>query len=104
MGNNTNAYASKPNDALPTQRLFAPMTATRLSDRGVGAKEIVKQLEAAYEGFLTYVQRPETLLLDEFADDVVRGDQLSRATRYGELIYELLVAVVPAERLRYIVV
>lgn len=82
----------------PAERL------ARLSDRGPGANRIVVQLEAAYEEFLTYVQRSETLLLDEFADDVVRGDQLNRATQYGELIYELLVAVVPAERLRYLVV
>jgi len=82
----------------PAERL------ARLSDRGAGAKGIVTQLEAAYEEFLTYVQRPEKLVLDEFADDVVRGDQLNRATRYGELIYELLVTVVPVERLRYLVV
>ena len=82
----------------PTERL------TRLSDRAAEATEIVTQLEVAYDEFLAYVQRPEAVLLNEFADDALRRTQLASATRYGELIHELLVAVVPSDRLRYLVV
>jgi hypothetical protein len=76
----------------------------RLSDRGDGAKEIVVQLEHAYEEFLQGVQRPEDTLLDEFTSEDVRSEKLERAAGYGKLIYELLVAVVPDERMRYLVV
>jgi len=76
----------------------------RISDRGDGAKEIVVRLEHAYEEFLQDVQRPEDTLLDEFASEDVRSEKLERAAGYGKLIYELLVAVVPDERMRYLVV
>lgn len=82
----------------PAERL------ARVRNRGGRAHEIVAELEGAYEEFLTFVQRPEGQLLEAFADDAIRRAQLDRAARYGELIYELLVAVVPAERLRYLVV
>lgn len=82
----------------PTERL------ARLGERGANAKEIVARLEQAYEEFLQDVQRPEDILLDEFAGESVRSEKLERAAGYGELIYELLVAVVPGERMRYLVV
>jgi hypothetical protein len=66
--------------------------------------DIVAKLEVAYGEFLQDVQRPEDVLLEEFARDEVRADKLTRAATYGELIYELLVAVVPDERLRYLIV
>lgn len=76
----------------------------RLSDRGDRAAEIVAALDAAYEDFLRCVQRPEDEVLAEFATDDVRRDRLESAATYGTLIYELLVSVVPEERLRYLVV
>jgi hypothetical protein len=81
----------------PTERL------ERLGARGERAKEIGAKLEDAYAEFLQDVQRPEDLLLEELSDEV-RRDKLARAATYGELIYELLVAVVPDDRLRYLVV
>ena len=82
----------------PAERL------ARVGDRGDGAPEIVARLEQAYEDFLQDVQRPEPVLIEEFADEGVRRDKLARAAGYGELIYELLAAVVPDERMRYLVV
>lgn len=82
----------------PSERL------ARLSDRGDRAAEIVAALDAAYEDFLRCVQRPEDEVLAEFATDDVRRDRLESAATYGTLIYELLVSVVPEERLRYLVV
>lgn len=76
----------------------------RLGARGERAKEIVAKLEDAYAEFLQDVQRPEDVLLEEFSHDEVRRDKLARAATYGELIYELLVAVVPDDRLRYLIV
>jgi hypothetical protein len=57
-----------------------------------------------YEDFLQDAQRPEPVLIEEFADEGVRRDKLARAAGYGELIYELLAAVVPDDRMRYLVV
>lgn len=82
----------------PSERL------ARLSDRGDRAAEIVAALGAAYEEFLQCVQRPEDDVLAEFATDDVRRERLDSAATYGTLIYELLVSVVPEERLRYLVV
>ena len=82
----------------PAERL------ARVSDRGGGAEAIVERLGGVYEAFLADVQRPEHVVLDEFASEDLRDEKLSRATTYGELIYKLLVAVVPPERLRYLVV
>jgi predicted nucleotidyltransferase len=76
----------------------------RLGGHSKGAMDIVAKLEVAYGEFLQDVQRPEDVLLEEFARDEVRADKLTRAATYGELIYELLVAVVPDERLRYLIV
>ena len=76
----------------------------RLGGRGERVKDIVAKLEDAYEEFLQDVQRPEDVLLEEFAHDDARRDKLTRAAAYGGLIYELLVAVVPDDRLRYLVV
>lgn len=82
----------------PAERL------ARLGDRADGAQDLADRLAQAYEEFLQDVQRPESVLLEEFTDEGVRSDKLARAAGYGELIYELLVAVVPAERMRYLVV
>ena len=76
----------------------------RLGGRDERANEIVAKLDDAYEEFLQDVQRPEDVLLEDFSHDEVRRDKLTRAATYGELIYELLVAVVPDDRLRYLVV
>lgn len=82
----------------PSERL------ARLGDRDDRATEIVTALEEAYEEFLQCVQRPEDDVLEEFATDDVRRERLDSAATYGTLIYELLVSVVPEERLRYLVV
>lgn len=82
----------------PAERL------ARLGDRGDGVPQIIAQLEHAYEEFLQDVQRPEPILMEEFANEGVRSDKLARAAVYGELMYELLAAVVPQERMRYLVV
>lgn len=82
----------------PAERL------ARVGDRGDGAPGIVARLEQTYEEFLQDVQRPDSILLEEFSDVGVRSEKLARAAGYGELIYELLVAVVPERSMRYLVV
>lgn len=76
----------------------------RVGDRGIGAAELVARIADAYEAFLQDVQRPEDTLLEEFSSDEVRSRKLEEAAGYGKLVYDLLLAVVPAERMRYLVV
>jgi hypothetical protein len=86
------------------RRLTPAERLARVGDRGEGAQELVARLERTYEEFLQDVQRPEPVLLEEFADEGVRSDKLDRAAGYGEMICELLATVVPADRMRYLVV
>jgi hypothetical protein len=75
-----------------------------VGDRGIGAAVLVARIADAYEAFLQDVQRPEDTLLEEFSSDEVRSRKLDEAAGYGKLVYDLLLAVVPAERMRYLVV
>ncbi|HEX4344606.1 MAG TPA: hypothetical protein VHZ31_03495 [Solirubrobacteraceae bacterium] len=68
------------------------------------APELVADLAHHYEGFLSFVQRDELDLLAAFADDAQRKAALSGAARYGDLIHELLVDVLPEERMRFLVI
>lgn len=76
----------------------------RIADRDAKASDVVHRLEEEYEQFLRDVQRPDAELLDEFASEDVRTEKLARGGGYGKLIYELLLAVVPEDRMRYLVV
>jgi predicted nucleotidyltransferase len=82
----------------PTERL------ERLRRHGEDASHIVDQLERAYGEFLSSVQRPDEDLLREFADDDARKAALRSAARYGDLIFQLLDAVIPRDRMRYLVI
>ncbi len=85
----------------PSERL------DRLAAGGDRAGGIVAELTERYDRFLDLVQRDESELLREFADEDARKEALSDAAAYGDKIYELLVEVVQAtapERMRYLVI
>lgn len=79
----------------------------RITDLGVrhpGAADIVARLDEAYETFLDTVQKDEEELLDSFRDPNRRREALREASRFGELIFELISATTTADRLRFLVV
>jgi hypothetical protein len=76
----------------------------RLREQGRGAAGFVDQLEAVYGDFLKQVQRDEGILLTEFGDAGKRRAAFERGSQYGDLIYRLLDAVVPPERMRFLVI
>ncbi len=85
----------------PSERL------DRLAAGGDKARAIVAELSERYDRFLDLVQRDDSELLREFADEDARKTALSDAAAYGDTIYELLVEVVEAtapERMRYLVI
>jgi len=65
---------------------------------------IIDELDEVYGAFLESVQRDEKELLEEFADHDSRTAALARAARYGDLIFELLRALVSEDRMRYLVI
>lgn len=65
---------------------------------------IIDELDNVYGAFLESVQRDEKALLEEFADHDFRTAALGRAARYGDLIFELLRAVVSEDRMRYLII
>ena len=75
-----------------------------LRDRGAQAGAIVTDLTTLYDGFLVFSQRHEDALIAELADHGRRDHALGEAARYGDLIYELLIDVMPDERMRYLVI
>jgi hypothetical protein len=76
----------------------------RLRGRGKQADDIVTELMSLYDGFLEFSQRDEDLVLADLADHGRRDHALDEAARYGDLIYALLVDVLPAARMRYLVI
>jgi len=74
--------------------------------RGEGekARALVDSLHELYTEFLDQVQQPDEELQAEFRMGENRKKALSRATRYGDLIYELLSEVSDPERMRYLVI
>jgi len=75
-----------------------------LRGRSAGGDGLIDSLREQYEHFLTCVQRTEQELLEEFADETQRRDRLSEAARYGDDVFELLMLLVPRERLRHVVI
>lgn len=76
----------------------------RLREYGDVADRLVAQLTALYGEFLMQVQRREEVLLEEFGDAGNRKGALEHATRYGDLIYELLDEVTAPKRMRFLVI
>jgi hypothetical protein len=69
-----------------------------------GAAEIIDGLMEEYEHFLVYTQRPEEELIELLGEHEERHRVLESARNYGDLIYQLLVCVVPEQRMRSLVV
>jgi hypothetical protein len=69
-----------------------------------GASAIIDELTSEYEQFLATIQHPEDELVARFIDPNERRQALERAKTYGDTIYQLLVRVVPEERMRSLVV
>jgi hypothetical protein len=76
----------------------------RLREHGKPVAELVDELSGLYAEFLAQVQRDEAVLLEEFAIAENRKRALEHASRYGDLIYKLLAAVTPPERMRFLVI
>jgi hypothetical protein len=76
----------------------------RLRGYGGAASGLVDQLAALYGVFLSQVQREEEALIEEFGNADNRKSALDRATRYGDLIYQLLAEVTPSSRMRFLVI
>jgi len=76
----------------------------RLRTKGEEAAALVDELATVYAEFLEQVQRPEADLLAEFGDSDNRKLALQHASRYGDLIFELLDTVTPPERMRFLVI
>lgn len=76
----------------------------RLRGHGTEAASLVDGLAGLYSEFLEHVQQDEEDLLTELAEPDNRRQALDRASRYGDLIYELLDNVTPAERMRFLVI
>lgn len=75
----------------------------KLRAHGEAAASLIDQLETVYGSFLEQVQREEAILLAEFGDSGNRRAALDRGSQYGDLIYRLLVEIVPPERMRFLV-
>lgn len=77
---------------------------TLLRDNSSAASRLVDELTTLYGEFLEQVQRDDEVLLEEFAESGNRKRALEHATRYGDLIYELLDEVTSRERMRFLVI
>jgi predicted nucleotidyltransferase len=73
-------------------------------DHSAKAKGLVDSLHQLYAEFLERVQRPEADLQAEFRVSENRKDALRHASRYGDLIYELVDEVSDPDRMRYLVI
>jgi Putative nucleotidyltransferase DUF294 len=76
----------------------------RVRDKGEKAETLVDELHSVYTEFLQQVQRPDDELQAEFRVSDNRKAALSHATRYGDLIYELLNEVSDPDRMRYLLI
>jgi hypothetical protein len=93
-----------PERVLELCRITPAARFERLRAQSAAADQLVGQLVEAYGDFLTFVQRPEEALLDEFEDPEIRKRAHSEARRYGDIIYSLLGEVTPDARMRYLVI
>jgi len=76
----------------------------RLRLHGARAEELTGRLAGLYAEFLDQVQREAGVLCEEFSIAANRKAALERASRYGDLIYELLDELTPDERMRFLVI
>jgi hypothetical protein len=83
---------------------MTPLERFELLRRHDGADELIDELGNEYERFLEVTQRPNDELLERFTKPSERKDALVRAEAYGDLIYRLLMQVVPRDRVRSLVV
>jgi predicted nucleotidyltransferase len=75
--------------------------------RGTGDSEadhLIDTLLTTYNAFLDQVQQPRPDVLNAFHDEDVRRTRLKEASQFGERIFILLTLLVPAHRLRHLVV
>lgn len=102
-----NLSAQEPPVAPDTVLALCLMTPSerflRLRDHS-GASAIVDRLMEEYERFLQYTQRSEEQLVELLSEPEERSRVLESARNYGDLIYRLLVHVVPEQRMRSLVV
>ena len=76
----------------------------RLRGRGLQANDLITELTSLYDGFLEFSQRDEDSVIADLTNHEQRDHAFGDASRYGDLIYELLVDVLPPERMRYLVI
>jgi predicted nucleotidyltransferase len=69
-----------------------------------GTSECVAKLLAAYDSFLSQVQRPRQDLLGDFRNDETRRALVAEAGTFGSEIYDLLSLLAAPERLRRLIV
>jgi predicted nucleotidyltransferase len=72
--------------------------------RGRGADGLIDDIERRYEAFLESVQRDEDELLAEFGNAGWRRERLTEAADLGDRVFDLVMALVPHERLRHLVI
>ncbi len=93
----------RPETVIELCRMTPSERFDRLRGRG-GAADLIDELMYEYDQFLDVIQRPANELVASFMQSKVRKDALDRAKKYGDLIYRLLVEVVPDDRMRSLVV
>jgi hypothetical protein len=93
-----------PEKVLELCRITPAERFERLRAHGARADKLVGELVDAYGAFLTFVQRPEAQLLDEFEVPETRKRAHAEAKRYGDIIYQLLSEVTPSDRMRFLVI
>jgi len=75
-----------------------------LSGRTDKADSLLNEIDRHYERFLDQVQRPEPELIELFGEETSRREQLAEATRFGDLIYDLMFELAEPRRLRSLVI
>ena len=101
--------SAMPTPVLATQvfdlcRITPAQRFDKLRSHGKPVAGLVDELSGLYAEFLEQVQRDEAVLLEEFSIAENRKQALEHASRYGDLIYKLLAAVTPPERMRFLVI
>lgn len=103
------SLSAEPVPVTPEKVLeFCRITPTERFERvrahSTAASQLVSELFRAYGEFLTFVQRPEEKLLDEFEVPEARKKAHAEAKAYGDMIYSLLREVTPPDRMRFLVI
>jgi predicted nucleotidyltransferase len=93
-----------PEKVLELCRITPAQRFERLQSHSPTAEQLVGELFEAYGGFLTFVQRSEDELLDKFEVPETRKRAHAEAKSYGDIIYRLLIAVTPSDRMRFLVI